>query len=161
MSVFEGSTASTVTSSLLSSLRLVLIGVEVWGWSKGDMGIPASARAAWEKTGALTGRVPLCVITTEQNTEKEEMNGTERACHGLMDKLTWSHGHRDKCTRTVISIKMKQSNISYYTYSLMSQSEETSAHTAGIYVPESVTPPSIRTSMCLEVERKQISTKWN
>lgn len=61
------STASTVTSSFLSSWRAgSLMGVEVWGcWrSRGAMGIPASIRAAWEKTGALTGRAALWVATT-------------------------------------------------------------------------------------------------
>ena len=61
----EGSTASTVTSSFLSSGRPgLLMGVEVWGCSRGVMGMPASIRAAWEKTGALTGRAPRWVLTT-------------------------------------------------------------------------------------------------
>lgn len=63
-SIFEGSIASIVTSSFLSSLRLVFSGVEVCGCSRMAKGIPASARAAWEKTGALTGRAPLCGTTT-------------------------------------------------------------------------------------------------
>lgn len=73
-SIFEGSTASTVTCSFRSSWRLVLIGVEVWGWSRGAMGIPASIRAAWEKTGALTGRVPLWALAARQNADKMEMS---------------------------------------------------------------------------------------
>lgn len=44
------------------------------------MGIPASARAAWEKTGALTGRKPLCVLTTRQ---KKKEKGELKAVYGF------------------------------------------------------------------------------
>lgn len=100
-----------MTCSFRSSWRLVLIGVEVWGWSRVAMGIPASIRAAWEKTGALTGRVPLWALAARQNADKMEMSecwvlALSRLRVESFVRITVSKMH----TKTDIALKIKQLN---------------------------------------------------
>lgn len=66
------------------------------------MGIPASARAACEKTGALTGRVPLplSVITTRQNRDKTDVKKKNYILY--KDRIVYGYAKTDTNKNTVI-----------------------------------------------------------